>query len=178
LFIGNDDEDEEMIDTTSKNKQKSIRDVHMKNNDDQEIPTGPSKTQFHEETKENPKGIFINKYPIELPDNEDDLFRFYLQEFYKEAKDDNSLIVQSLKILTKVINNLIQNPWETKYRTLDTTKKAIKEKLAKYKNIVAFLCVCSFEEKEENLVLKGYPGELLNKAYNAILAELKENQSR
>ena len=77
-----------------------------------------------------------------------------------------------------MINNLIQNPWETKYRTLDTTKKAIKEKLAKYKNIVAFLCVCSFEEKEENLVLKGYPGELLNKAYNAILAELKENQSR
>lgn len=88
------------------------------------------------------------------------------------------MIVQSLKTLTKVIDNLIQNPWETKYRTLDTTKKAIRERLSKYRNIVGFLSVCSFEEKEESLVLKGYPGELLNKAYNSILIELKENQTR
>ena len=63
------------------------------------------------------------------------------------------MIVQSIKTLNKIIDNLIKNPWEPKFRSLDIGKKAVKEKIAKYDNLIQFLKICSFEEKTENVSL-------------------------
>lgn len=67
---------------------------------------------------------------------------------------------------------------EPKYRSLDTTKKAVQEKISNFKGLVSFLVLCGFEVKESEMILKGYPGDKLNKALDAIFAELKDNSEK
>lgn len=67
---------------------------------------------------------------------------------------------------------------EQKFRSLDTSKKAVQEKISNFKSLVSFLTLCGFEAKESEMVLKGYPGEKLNKALDAIYEELKDNSSK
>lgn len=106
------------------------------------------------------------------------LSKAHLKDFYKEANDDSSEICKSLKTLTTILSNVVANPMEPKYRSLDTTKKAMQDKILKYTSLVNFLKMCGFEEKSNELALKGYPGEQLNKALDSIYEELKENSSK
>ena len=48
----------------------------------------------------------------------------YLRLFYAEADNDSSVILKSLKTMITIISNLIQNPMEPKFRSLDKTKKS------------------------------------------------------
>ncbi|CAI2366893.1 unnamed protein product [Moneuplotes crassus] len=158
-----EDDMEECIDTSTKHDKKEVRKVTTTKKKDILKPKA-------EESKE--KSINV------LPEEENGLLQGYLQSFYKEAGDDNTKIVTTLKTLTKIIDNLIKNPWEEKYRSLNTTKVAIQEKISCYQNICNFLSVCGFEDQGDSLTIKGYQGDVLNKAFNAIHNELKENQER
>lgn len=100
----------------------------------------------------------------------------YLKLFYAEADNNSSVILKSLKTMITILSNLVQNPMEPKYRSLDKSKKPIQEKILNFQSLVEFLKCCGFEDKESELLLKGFPGEVLNKALDSIYAELKENE--
>jgi PUB domain len=100
----------------------------------------------------------------------------YLKLFYAEAGDDSSVILKSLKTMITILSNLVQNPMEPKYRSLDKTKKPIQEKILNFQSLVEFLKCCGFEDKDNELLLKGFPGEVLNKALDSIYEELKVNE--
>ncbi len=51
--------------------------------------------------------------------------RAILREFFLEAGNDKSLILPSLKTLTKVVENLANDPMEPKFRSLNSTKSAV-----------------------------------------------------
>lgn len=54
----------------------------------------------------------------------------------------------------------------------------MQDKILKYTSLVNFLKMCGFEEKADEMALKGYPGENLNKALDSIYAELKDNSDK
>lgn len=62
-----------------------------------------------------------------------------LQQFFGETGFDKDLILPSLKIVSKITENIMNSPMEPKFRTLNTTKKVIQEKLLKWDGIVKFL---------------------------------------
>ena len=70
----------------------------------------------------------------------------------------------------KIIDNLLQNPNEGKYRTLPKTNKAIQNKILAYKWIVKFLELVSFNFKssDTNADLDNYSLPILNKALDSI----------
>lgn len=138
----------------------------MDNNDDQEY-LNRAKKAAQEETKKSLK-----------TGDDFDIAKTILKDFYKETNDDSAAITKSLKTLTTVLKNVIANPMEPKYRSLDTTKKPVQEKLLNYTSLVNFLTMCGFEEKGSEMVLKGYPGEKLNNALDCIYAELKANADK
>lgn len=159
------DGDEEMIDTSTKQKEpkqpSKAKDIHMQGNDDQEI-VPPVPTQA-----------------ISKPDNLNaesisDLTQIYITEFFENDKD---VVCKSMKTLITVITNLIKNPWEVKFRSLDTSKKGV-QTITEHIPLVAVLKLCGFEEKLDDsgvnkLELKGYQGELLNKVLDAVYSQLK-----
>ena len=52
-----------------------------------------------------------------------------LWDFFAETGMDKNVILPTMKTLTKVLENLIQSPMEPKFRSLDSTKKAVHDKL-------------------------------------------------
>ena len=139
-----DDDEEEMIDTTKapkkseKIKKPPTKDVKMGGNEDQEQSKNDIEgTQF----------IFNRMCDLETKLEYSEEFKILLKDFYHEAGDDVPTIIASLKTLTKVIDNIIKNMMEPKFRSLNTTKKAVQDKLLKYKTIVSFLKLCEFEDK-------------------------------
>jgi hypothetical protein len=78
-----------------------------------------------------------------------------------------------MKTLITILTNLVKNPWEAKFRSLDTTKKTVQLHIAQYPHLVATLKLCGFEEKDEKLELKGYQGELLNTVLDVIYSQLR-----
>ena len=75
----------------------------------------------------------------------------------------------SLKTLTKVVENLVSDPMEPKYRSLNTTKKAVQEKLLRFEGIKAFLSNLGFQERGDSLNMVGYNAERLKAYHEAIL---------
>jgi hypothetical protein len=101
-----------------------------------------------------------------------------LKDFYHETGDDVPTILGTLKTLTKILENLIINSMEPKFRSLNATKKPVQEKLLKYTSIVSFLKLCGFEDKGSEYVVRGYPAERLQAGHDSILAQLKENSTK
>jgi len=67
---------------------------------------------FPEEAKEEPKVSYLEEATSILVD------------FFNEAATIEQ-IMPSLKTLTKVVENLVTDPMEPKFRSLNTTKKAV-----------------------------------------------------
>lgn len=168
--------DEEMIDTAPKKESQKIRDIHMEHNDDQERPVATLVKDSKSSDSAANKGIYQTVYPFieELASSA----RECLRDFYKEAKDDAPTICKSLKTLITVIQNIVSNPMEPKYRSLNISKKAMQEKICQYKSLMGFLNLCGFEQKESEMVLKGFPGEYLKQALDTIYDELKINGTK
>ena len=76
----------------------------------------------------------------------------------------------SVKTMFKVIDNLLANPNEGKFRSLPKTNKAIQNKILAFKWIVKFLELVSFDfnSNETTAELKNYNIAVLNKALDAI----------
>jgi hypothetical protein len=70
----------------------------------------------------------------------------------------------------KVIDNLLQNPNEGKFRSLPKTNKAIQNKILAFKWIVKFLELTSFNFKANDTTaeLENYNLAILNKALDSI----------
>jgi len=70
----------------------------------------------------------------------------------------------------KIIDNLLQNPNEGKFRTLPKTNKAIQNKIMAFKWIVKFLELVSFNfsASDTNADLTNYSLPVLNKALDSI----------
>ena len=64
-------------------------------------------------------------------------------DFFNEAATVEQ-IMPSLKTLTKVVENLVSDPMEPKFRSLNTTKKAVQDKLMKWNGIRTFLYKLGF----------------------------------
>jgi len=70
----------------------------------------------------------------------------------------------------KIIDNLLQNPNEGKFRTLPKTNKAIQNKIMAFKWLVKFLELVSFNFSASytNADLTNYSLPVLNKALDSI----------
>lgn len=101
-----------------------------------------------------------------------------IKDFYDEAENDIPTILGTLKTLTKIIENLILNPMEPKFRSLNTTKKPVQEKLLRFKSIVSILLLCGFEDKGEEYLIKGYPSNILKDVQDSIVAQLQSNSEK
>jgi len=97
-----------------------------------------------------------------------------LISFFDEAGTIEQ-IIPSLKTLTKVVENLVSDPMEPKFRSLNTTKKAVQEKLLKWKAIFTFLSKLGFQERGDSLNMVGYNAERLKAYHEAILEQIKSN---
>ena len=67
---------------------------------------------------------------------------------------------------------------EEKFRSLDTTKKPMQEKILKFDNLVSYLNLCGFKESGTTFALVGYPGEKLKEGLETIYTELKDNSEK
>ena len=72
-----------------------------------------------------------------------------LQGFFREAKMSKDVILPSVKMLHTVVENLLKNPMDPKYRSLNSTKKPVQEKLLQFESIGEFLVLMGFEPGEE-----------------------------
>lgn len=165
-----------MIDTSIKKPPKQIRDQHMEFNDDQENIRSreEAKGASKEENKADPSTFIA----YNVLDSTEGKCRALLRDFYKEAKNDNAVILNSLKTLIKILSNIVNDPLEEKFRSLDTTKKAMQEKILKFKTLCDYLVVCEFEDKGTVFLLRGYPKEKLSTALECITSELKLNAEK
>lgn len=80
-----------------------------------------------------------------------------------------------MKILTKVVENLANDPMEPKFRRINTTKKPVQEKLLKWKTLVSFLENLGFTKGESEMNMVGFNSELIRGFYDAIIEEMKTN---
>jgi len=103
------------------------------------------------------------------------LGRSLLQAFFKETGFVKETILPSMKILTKVVENLANDPMEPKFRRINTTKKPVQEKLLKWKTLVSFLENLGFTKGESEMNMVGFNSELIRGFYDAIIEEMKTN---
>lgn len=67
-----------------------------------------------------------------LDEDSKQMVKKLLFEFLNEHEFDQSVVVPPLKTLSTLVDNLVQEPFETKFRTIKKTNKSIQEKILKF----------------------------------------------
>lgn len=66
---------------------------------------------------------------------------------------DKSIVLPTLKSISTLVENLINYPFEEKFRQMKQTNKAVQDKFLKYEEIRQLIALIGFQEQGEFLVL-------------------------
>ena len=92
----------------------------------------------------------------------DEIFDLWLgYKFYKFPSETRE---EAIRLLDKIMKNIIANPDEEKYRKLKVTGKAVKEKIAPLKGTIEFLKTIGWEE----VTLDGAPFYCFNSSVDQL----------
>jgi hypothetical protein len=91
-----------------------------------------------------------------------------------EIPTSDGNVKESIELLFKIVNNILGNPMEQKFRKIPKKSQALQKKVLRFPSAVAFLKICGFEESADDFQLLGFNNEHLAKCSEAIADFVKQ----